>query len=206
MVEGGERVGLAAAELRRHVEIGARLHRLAGQPAHHLRRKLEEATGEIGAVEEPGRVEVIGRHAPPLLANMVEVDRKLGRIERPVFAEILAGGDNLIPGLWCSSGHAIHPSVVSRSGEVSSTPSREHWAWHPSAGASPWQSAAPKQASAVGLLRRRREDHPYKPREVFLVWRRSLPELDYEASGESPRNSAGVQISSLGRESSSRRS
>jgi hypothetical protein len=36
---------------------------------------------------------------------MVEVDRKLRRIERPVVAEILAGGDNLIPGLWCGSGH-----------------------------------------------------------------------------------------------------
>ena len=132
MVEGSQRVGLAAAELGRHVEIGARLHRLAGQPAHDLRRKFEEATGEIGAVEESGRIEVIGRHAPPLLANMVEVDRKLGRIERPVLAEILAGGDNLIPGLWCGSSHPIHPSVVTRSDGVNSLPLREHQAWRPS--------------------------------------------------------------------------
>ena len=97
VVEQRQGVGLAAAELGRQVEHRRGLDLHAVQAAHHLHREVAEVLGEVRALEELGGVLVDRRGAA--VADVVEVDGELGGVERAPFAEILAGGDDLVPGL-----------------------------------------------------------------------------------------------------------
>lgn len=94
-----ERVGLTAAKLLGEVKDGRGLDLHAGEAPNNLRRELAEVLREEGAFEELGRVLVHGRRAP--ISNVVEVDRELRRVERLAIAQVLARGDDLVPGLHC---------------------------------------------------------------------------------------------------------
>ena len=58
-IEGGERVGLAAAELRRHVEDGGGLDLDPREPPHDLGGEVEQALGHVGPLEEPLGLDVV---------------------------------------------------------------------------------------------------------------------------------------------------
>ena len=104
MVEQRKRVRLAAAKLRGKVENGVRLRALAGQATDDFGSEDSEVVGEVSSLEEPLRLLVIGGRTA--FAHLVEMDGELRCVERFAFAQILARGDNFIPGFerhgyWC---------------------------------------------------------------------------------------------------------
>ncbi len=104
VVEGGQRVGLAPAELGRHVEDGGGLDLDAGEPAHDLGGQVEQAPRHVGALEESLGLDVILVRPP--ITDVVEVDGEFRGVERPVLAEVFPGRDELVPGSeFCHRSH-----------------------------------------------------------------------------------------------------
>jgi hypothetical protein len=92
----GEGVGFAAAELCGQVEDRAGLRPLAGKTPHDFAGQGGEVPGEVGAGEEAVGLLVVGRGRA--VTHVVQVDGKLGGVERFAFAEVFAGCDDFIPG------------------------------------------------------------------------------------------------------------
>src|SRR5207245_1617812 len=105
VVEGRERVRLAAAELRDQGHHRGGVLRLAGQPPQDHAQVLPQGPGEAGAGEELGRVAVVLRGGPG--HHLLKVDGELVRVEGPAFANLFAGGDDLVPGF-----HEIGPTRI----------------------------------------------------------------------------------------------
>ena len=69
--------------------------RLAGQTADDLGCKAGEILGQIGALEKPFRLLIIGRRQA--VAHLIQVDGEFRGIERFALAQILARRDDFIP-------------------------------------------------------------------------------------------------------------
>ena len=97
MEQQGEGVGFAAAELGGQVEDRAGLRPLAGEAPHDFAGQGGEVFGDVGARKEAVGLLVVRRGA--VIANVVQVDCELGGVEGFAFAQVLARGDDFIPGL-----------------------------------------------------------------------------------------------------------
>ena len=90
-------MGLAAAELRGHIEDGRGFGLLARQPADHLRSQAAQVLRQVGPLEELLRVLVDARR--PAVAHLVQVDGELRSVQRLALAQVLAGVTTLYQGL-----------------------------------------------------------------------------------------------------------
>ena len=97
VVQQGEGVSLAAAELGGQVENRVGLGALAGETADDFGGQGGEVLGEIGAREEAVGLLVVRRGAA--VADVVQVDGELGGVERFALAQVLARRDDFVPGL-----------------------------------------------------------------------------------------------------------
>ncbi len=88
-------MGLSAAELRRHVEYGRSFRLDSRQPAESLCCQARQTLRQIGPFKEPFWILVINRS--PTIANLIEMNGKFRRIQRPPLAQILARGYHLKP-------------------------------------------------------------------------------------------------------------
>jgi hypothetical protein len=95
MVKQRQRVGLAAAELRREIEDGVRFRFLAGQSADDFGRETGEILGEIRPLEKAFRLLIIRRRFA--FANLIQMHGEFRRIKRLAVAQIFARRDNFIP-------------------------------------------------------------------------------------------------------------
>src|SRR5690606_2249508 len=105
MVEQRERMRLTATKLRCEVEDRGRLGLHPIQPAHGLYSEFPEVLCEERAVEELDRLLVHARRSS--ISDVVEVDGELGRVEGLAFSQVLARGDDLVPGLHESSSSTL---------------------------------------------------------------------------------------------------
>ena len=80
---------LAAAELGGHVEDGRRLDLVPESRRTDLGRQVQQVAGQVRPLEEPLRVLVVLGARP--VADLVEVDGELRRIQRPALAQVFAG-------------------------------------------------------------------------------------------------------------------
>jgi hypothetical protein len=105
VVEGGEGVGLAAAELGDKGQHRGGVLRPARQPPQHHAQVLAQGPGEAGAAEELGRVAVVLRGGAG--HHLLQVDGELVRVEGPAFADFLTGADHFVPRF-----HEIGPTRI----------------------------------------------------------------------------------------------
>lgn len=96
MVKQRQRVRLASTELRGEIENGIRLSALAGQAADDFGGERSEVFRQIRPLQKPFRFLVIGGRAA--FADLVEVDGEFGCVERFAFTQVLARGDDFVPG------------------------------------------------------------------------------------------------------------
>ena len=117
VVQRGERVRLAAAELGDEREHRRRVVGSPGEPAQHHARVLAQRPREAGAREELRRVAIVLRRRPG--HDLLEGDGELVRVERAAFADFLARRGDLVPGFHCdpptvsACGRTGRPPVVS---------------------------------------------------------------------------------------------
>lgn len=109
MVERRQRVRLAAAELRRHVEYGGSFKLDARQPPQHLARQVGQAPRHVRAIEKASRLNIVNMCPRTSVPDVIQMDGELRGVERAVVPQILAGRDDLIPGLQFSH---VHPSLI----------------------------------------------------------------------------------------------
>ena len=109
VIQQGQGVGLAAAELGGEVEAGRRGRSHARQPARGLGGEVQQVLGEVGAAEELLRLPVDFVAAPIL--HHVEVHGELGRVQGFAFAQVLTGIDDGTPGF---EGHEVSLDDQSR--------------------------------------------------------------------------------------------
>ena len=96
MIKQRERVRLASAELRGEIKNSVRLGFLPAQPADDFGGKCREIFCKICPLEKPfGLLVIVGR---PAFADLVKMHGKFRGIERLALAQILARGDDFIPG------------------------------------------------------------------------------------------------------------
>ena len=95
VVEEGEGVRLATAELGGEIEDRAGLGALTGEAADGLAGKGGQVPGQVGPGKEPVRPLVVGQSG--VVAHVVQVDGELRSVEGFAFAEVLAGCDDSIP-------------------------------------------------------------------------------------------------------------
>ena len=95
VIEQRQRVRLAAAERRGHVEHRRGLGLFARQAAHDFGGEAGEVLREVGAIEEAIGLLIIGGRAA--IAHLIEMHRELGCVERLAFTQVFAGGDDPIP-------------------------------------------------------------------------------------------------------------
>ena len=97
VVERGEGVRLAAAELGDERHHRRRIGRFSRQPPQHHARVFAQGPGEARAGEELHRVAVILRRLSA--HHLLQVDGELVGVEGASFADLLARGGDLVPGL-----------------------------------------------------------------------------------------------------------
>ncbi|GBC78035.1 hypothetical protein HRbin08_01521 [bacterium HR08] len=95
VIQQGEEVGLAAAELGDEVDARRGAHRLPGQAPEHPHRQFPIRLREVSAGEEAHWVSVIlGR---PAVHHLIQVDGELRRVQRDALAQVLPGDGHLMP-------------------------------------------------------------------------------------------------------------
>jgi hypothetical protein len=105
MVERGERMGLAAAELRDQREDRCGVRGLAIEPAQHHSNVFSESACEAGTREELDRIAIVfGRFARD---HLLKRDRKLIRIERAAGADLRAGLNDFVPRFHASKANPM---------------------------------------------------------------------------------------------------
>ena len=97
VVEGGQGMRLAAAELGNQGQHRGRVLGPSGQASQHHAGMIRQGPGEAGAREELRRVPVVRRRSPG--HHLFQRNGELVRAERPAFADLLAGSDDLVPGV-----------------------------------------------------------------------------------------------------------
>ena len=102
VIQQGKGVGLAAAELRRHVKHGGRFGLLPGQPAKNLGGHAGEPFGQKSTLQKALRV-LIDRRGTSV-PDLIKVNGELRRIEGLPFSEVLPRRNDFIPGFEC---HAV---------------------------------------------------------------------------------------------------
>src|SRR5688500_3543215 len=110
VVEQQERVCLAPAKLRRHIEDGGGFGFDARQTPQCLNGKPREALGEEGSLEESRRVLIDLRRA--IVSYLVEMHREFGSIERFIVPQVLPRRSDLIPRLQWHSEPRFVPVIV----------------------------------------------------------------------------------------------
>src|SRR5439155_15705981 len=104
VIESGQRVGLAAAELSDERQNRRGVLRLSGESSQNHTGVFAERPREAGAGEELTRISVILRRGPG--HDLLEGDGELVRVERAALPDLLAWRRYLVPGL-----HADPPTV-----------------------------------------------------------------------------------------------
>ena len=97
VVERRERVGLAAAELGDERQHRRGVVGLAREPSQHHPRVLAQRPREASAREELRRIAVVLRRRAG--DDLLQRDGELVGVERAAFADFLARGGDLVPGL-----------------------------------------------------------------------------------------------------------